>query len=211
MDSRKHFGLLTLVLAAILAFYGRPVDACMCMPAHPQTHFAQADYVVQLRVFRKSETIEPNRTTYKVSIKRTYKATPEARRMLRDGRLSTPRNEAMCGGVRLELGKVYIIAGRLPTLNLCAYYKEYTKMSITERHGFGGGYAKGANCTVHPCFGQQCFRFPTYADGCKWSPQAKCETDYSACMPHRRETPNGVISRCGWRRTQLYRKCLSNP
>jgi len=44
MDSRKHFGLLTLVLAAILAFYGRPVDACMCMPAHPQTHFAQADY-----------------------------------------------------------------------------------------------------------------------------------------------------------------------
>jgi len=29
--------------------------------------------VVQLRVLRKSDTIEPGRTTYKVHIKRTYK------------------------------------------------------------------------------------------------------------------------------------------
>eukprot|EP00099_Drosophila_melanogaster_P028210 NP_731461.1 tissue inhibitor of metalloproteases [Drosophila melanogaster] len=210
MDLRKHLGLLTLLLVAVFAFYGRPADACSCMPSHPQTHFAQADYVVQLRVLRKSDTIEPGRTTYKVHIKRTYKATSEARRMLRDGRLSTPQDDAMCG-INLDLGKVYIVAGRMPTLNICSYYKEYTRMTITERHGFSGGYAKATNCTVTPCFGERCFKGRNYADTCKWSPFGKCETNYSACMPHKVQTVNGVISRCRWRRTQLYRKCMSNP
>ncbi|SPP87718.1 tissue inhibitor of metalloproteinase [Drosophila guanche] len=210
MDIRKYLGLLALVLVAVLALNGRPADACSCMPSHPQTHFCKADYVVQLRVLRKSDTIDPGRTTYKVHIKRTYKATPEARRMLRDGRLATPNSDSMCG-IRLDLGKVYIIAGRMPTLNVCSYYKEYTKMTITERHGFSGGYAKSCNCTVSPCFGQQCLRHREYSDGCKWSPFGKCERDYSACMPHVTHTVNGSISRCRWRRTQLYRKCLSNP
>ncbi|XP_017085455.1 tissue inhibitor of metalloproteinase [Drosophila eugracilis] len=210
MDFRKHLGLLTLLLVAVLAFYGRPVDACSCMPSHPQTHFAQADYVVQLRVIRKSDTIEPGKTTYKVQIKRTYKATPEARRMLRDNRLATPRDDGMCG-VKLTIGKVYIVAGRIPTLNVCSYYKEYIKMTVPERHGFNGAYAKGNTCNITPCFGARCHSFRTHADECKWSPFGKCETDYSACMPHKEQTPNGVISRCRWRRTQLYRKCLSNP
>ncbi|XP_017039930.1 tissue inhibitor of metalloproteinase [Drosophila ficusphila] len=210
MDFRRHLALLTLLLVAVLAFYGRPVDACSCMPAHPQTHFSRADYVVQLRVLRKSETIEPGKTTYKVHIKRTYKATPEARRMLRDGRLATPRDDGMCG-IKLDLGKVYIVAGRMPYLTICSYYKEYTKMTITERHGFSGGYAKGAKCEVTPCFGDRCFKGRSYADECKWSPFAKCERDFSACMPHQVQTANGEVSRCRWRRTQLYRKCRSDP
>lgn len=67
--------------------------------------------------------------------------------MLRDGRLSTPNNDAMCG-IQLDIGKVYIIAGRMPQLNLCSYYKEYTKMTISERHGFSGAYGLACNCTV---------------------------------------------------------------
>ncbi|XP_044314956.1 tissue inhibitor of metalloproteinase [Drosophila rhopaloa] len=210
MDFRKHLGLMTLVLVAVLAFYGRPADACSCERMHPQKHYARADYVVQLRVLRKSDTIEPGKTTYKVHIKRTYKATPEARHMLRDGRLATPRDDGMCG-IKLELGKIYIVAGRLPMLNICSYYKEYTKMTITERHGFSGGYAKGSSCEVIPCYGTSCFRFHPHADECKWSPNGKCETEYSVCVPHTRQTDNGVISRCRWRRTQMYKKCLSYP
>ncbi|EDV49653.1 tissue inhibitor of metalloproteinase [Drosophila erecta] len=209
MDFRKHLGLWMLLLVAILAFYGRPADACSCMPSHPQTHYATADYVVQLRVLRQSETIEPGKITYKVQIKRTYRATPEARRMLRDGRLSTPRDEGMCG-IRLRLGRVYIVAGRIPSLNLCSYYKEYTAMTKTERHGFSGGYAKGANCTVIPCLNEGCHRGPIYDDECKWSRSEKCETEYSACMPRKELTVNGWISRCRWKHTQLYKKCKSN-
>lgn len=67
--------------------------------------------------------------------------------MLRDGRLSTPNAHSMCG-IQLDIGKVYIIAGRMPQLNLCSYYKEYTKMTIAERHGFSGAYGMACNCTV---------------------------------------------------------------
>ncbi|XP_043656808.1 tissue inhibitor of metalloproteinase [Drosophila teissieri] len=210
MDFRKHLGLLTLLLVAILAFYGRPADACSCMRSHPQTHFAQADYVVLLRVIRQSDTIELGKTTYKVQIKRTYKATPEARQMLRDGRLSTPKDDAMCG-VHLRLGRVYIVAGRIPTLNICSYYKEYTKMTKTERHGFMGGYAKATNCTLIPCQGERCLTGRNYADACKWSYANKCQTDYSLCTPHQKRTDHGVISQCRWRETHLYKKCLRNP
>ncbi|XP_020810962.1 tissue inhibitor of metalloproteases [Drosophila serrata] len=210
MDFRKHLGLLMLVLVAVLAFYGRPVDACSCYPAHPQTHFCQADYVVQLRVLRKSDTIEPGKSTYKVQLKRTYKATPEARRMLRDGRLATPLADSMCG-MKLDIGKVYIIAGKMPALNVCHYVKEYIKMTKTERHGFSGGYAKSCSCTVTPCFRDACLKGPNYVDECRWSPRAKCETDFSACMPHKINTKHGIVSRCHWRRTQLYRKCRSDP
>ncbi|EDV41545.1 uncharacterized protein Dana_GF17533 [Drosophila ananassae] len=210
MDVRKHLGLWTLVLVAILALYGRPADACSCMPSHPQTHFCKADYVVQLRVLRKSNTIEPGKTTYKVHIKRTYKATPEARRMLRDGRLATPRDDGICG-ISLDIGRVYIVAGRMPALGVCHYYKEYTKMTITERHGFSGGYAKSCSCEAKPCFQNNCLNRRHYADMCQWSPFGKCETNYSACMPHVVQTVNGSISRCRWRRTQLYRKCMSEP
>ncbi|XP_034114465.1 tissue inhibitor of metalloproteinase [Drosophila sulfurigaster albostrigata] len=210
MEFTRHFGLLALSMLAILALYGRTADACMCMPSHPQTHYCSADYVVQLRVLRKSNTIEPGKTIYKVHIKRTYKATPEARRMLRDGRLSTPNDDAMCG-IQLDTGKVYIIAGRMPQLNVCAYYKEYTKMTISERHGFSGAYGLACTCNISTCFGRQCLRHRETAEGCKWSPFGKCERDYSSCVPHHIHTRNGDIQRCRWRRTQLYKKCLSYP
>ncbi|EDV93097.1 tissue inhibitor of metalloproteinase [Drosophila grimshawi] len=210
MELTKHLSLLALAVFAVLAFYGHTVDACMCMPSHPQTHYCNADYVVQLRVLRKSNTIEPGKTIYKVHIKRTYKATPEARKMLRDGRLATPSTDSMCG-IQLDIGKVYIIAGRMPQLNLCGYYKEYTKMTISERHGFSGAYGLACNCTIKPCFGMQCLKQREYADGCKWSPYGKCERDFSACVPHNIRTRNGDIQRCRWRRTQLYKKCLSYP
>ncbi|XP_068155885.1 tissue inhibitor of metalloproteinase [Drosophila tropicalis] len=206
----KYLSLLALSLLAIVAFYGQPANACSCMPSHPQTHFCTADFVVQLRVRRKSDMIERGKTHYKVQIRRTYKATPEALRMLRDGRLTAPSMESMCG-ISLDIGKVYIIAGRVPMLNICSYYKEYTKMTVTERHGFSGGYGKSCNCTVRPCFGNNCLRNREYVDGCKWSPFGNCERDFSACTPRTINTRHGSISRCRWQRTHAYKKCLSNP
>ncbi|XP_030370217.1 tissue inhibitor of metalloproteinase [Scaptodrosophila lebanonensis] len=210
MEFQKYLSLWALALVTVLAFYGSYVEACMCMPAHPQTHYCNADYVVQVRVLRKSEKMDPGKTIYKVNIKRTYKATPEARKMLRDGRLATPNMDSSCG-VKLQLGKVYIIAGRMPQLNLCSYFKEYAKMTITERHGFNGGYKKTCSCNVWPCFGKSCLDEREADDGCKWSPHGNCERDFSACMPHIRQTPSGNITRCRWRRTRLYKQCLNYP
>ncbi|EDW14016.1 tissue inhibitor of metalloproteinase [Drosophila mojavensis] len=210
MELTKHLSLLALALVAVLAFYGHSTDACVCELAHPQKHYCNADYVVQLRVLRKSETLQKYQTVYKVQIKRIYKATPEARRMLRDGRLSSPSSDSMCA-IKLELGKIYIIAGRMPQLNLCSYYKEYINMTISERRGFSGAYGTACNCTINTCYKQQCPWQRESADSCSWSMHDKCKRDYSSCVLHKRQTPVGEVQYCRWRRTLLYKKCLSYP
>lgn len=147
--------------------------------------------------------------------------------MLRDGRISTPGEDSMCG-VDLQLGRLYIIAGRMPQLNLCNYYKDYTKMTINERHGFSGGYSLGCNCTLNRlnhaprdmslstyiqaqskrCRGMDCLR-PN--DSCAWSFKSKCEVMYSACVSYHIRTHYGNVQHCRWRRTHMYNKCISNP
>ncbi|TMW41230.1 hypothetical protein DOY81_013689, partial [Sarcophaga bullata] len=117
---------------------------------------------------------------------------------------------SMCG-VNLELGKLYVIAGRGAQLNLCNYVKEYQKMSIIERKGFSGIYRKACSCEVKACFRNGCLRNFESADGCKWSPFAKCETEFTVCMPAKYNTPEGTIRQCRWRRTPLYEQCMANP
>lgn len=73
--------------------------------------------------------------------------TPEGQRTLKHGRIMTSAHDSMCG-VNLQLGRLYIIAGRGDQLNLCHYAKEYKKMSIIERTGFTGAYKKGCACEV---------------------------------------------------------------
>ncbi|TMW40607.1 hypothetical protein DOY81_014314 [Sarcophaga bullata] len=194
MSATKHFGFLMLASLAILAFYATPTSACSCMPSHPQTSYCQADYVIVVRVLRKS----------------TRLMTPEGHKVLRHGRLLTASEDSMCG-VNLELGKLYVIAGRGAQLNLCNYVKEYQKMSIIERKGFSGIYRKACSCEVKACFRNGCLRNFESADGCKWSPFAKCETEFTACMPAKYNTPEGTIRQCRWRRTPLYEQCMASP
>ena len=66
---------------------------------------------------------------------------------LKHGRIMTPDNEGMCG-VKLDIGKLYVIAGRAPHFDQCSYVKEYQKMTVVERRGFAGAYRKGCKCEV---------------------------------------------------------------
>lgn len=56
--------------------------------------------------------------------------------------------DSLCGGLNLNVGKLYMIAGNSSTVTLCNYVKEYSQMSIVERRGFSGGYRKGCACQV---------------------------------------------------------------
>ncbi|XP_036224719.1 tissue inhibitor of metalloproteinase [Bactrocera oleae] len=210
MDVGKYLGLLALMLLSLLALYSSPVEACSCMPSHPQTHFCNADYVVIIRVMRKSLRLVQDKIAYKVEVKKSYKMNEAGHKLLKHGRIVTPNSDAMCG-INLDIGKLYVIAGRGPYLNSCSYVKEYQKMSVIERRGFAGAYRKGCKCSVQPCFGQSCLSEHQSATSCKWSPFAKCETDYSACIPSHYRTPEGIISKCHWRRTPAYKKCMSDP
>ncbi|XP_037946755.1 tissue inhibitor of metalloproteinase [Teleopsis dalmanni] len=210
MLNKKCLSILILALLAILVIQSNPADACSCMPSHPQTHFCTADYVVVLRVLRKSHRLVANSVAYKVEIKKSYKMNSAAHKMLKHGRIITPDSDAGCG-INLEVGKLYVIAGRAPYLNLCSYVKEYLKMSVIERRGFSGVYRKGCKCEIKPCFGNQCLQQREGPDFCRWSPFAKCETDFSACMPTSYRTPEGVIAKCHWRRTPAYKECMADP
>lgn len=73
--------------------------------------------------------------------------TREGQRALKHGRIMTAAHDSMCG-VKLVLGKLYVIAGRGTELKLCDYVKEYKNMTIIERTGFTGAYKKGCSCQV---------------------------------------------------------------
>lgn len=67
---------------------------------------------------------------------------------------------------------------------------------------------------ISPCFGNRCLDGPTKPNSCQWSPFAKCETDYSACMPTKNRSPFSIgdpTIKCRWRRTVQYDECRMNP
>ncbi|XP_061399232.1 tissue inhibitor of metalloproteinase-like [Musca vetustissima] len=213
MEITRILTLLGIVIMAIITFYATPADACMCLPSHPQTHYCEADYVALIRVMRKSSKLVAGKIVYKVEVKKSYKMTQEGQRTLKHGRIMTSAHDSMCG-VNLQLGRLYVIAGRGDQLNMCHYAKEYKKMSIIERTGFTGAYKKGCGCQITPCFGNRCLDYDQKSNVCQWSPFAKCETDYSACMPARARSPFSVTEpmlKCRWRRTVQYDECKMNP
>ncbi|XP_013097182.1 tissue inhibitor of metalloproteinase [Stomoxys calcitrans] len=211
MQTTRFSTLLSFILIAVL-FYVSPTEGCSCMPSHPQSHYCGADYVALVRIMRKSEKLVSNKVVYKVQVKKSYKMTEEGQMTLRHGRIISSSADSMCG-VNLELGRLYVIAGRGSQLNLCHYAKEYKKMSIIERTGFTGAYKRGCSCSITPCFGNSCLSKVSRSNNeCKWSPFGKCETDYSACFPS--INPKGMsepVIKCRWRRTVPYDECRMNP
>lgn len=207
MDILRYFGVWIIAFLSLFSLLTEPVNACSCMPSHPQTHYCDADYVIIMRVLRKSHRLVKDHLAYKIEIKKSYKMTEAAETVLKHGRLSTAFSDAMCG-VNLEVGKLYVVAGRGSKLNLCNYIKEYQKMTIIERRGFSGAYRKGCKCKINVSFRGNGLEKP---NTCNWSPFKKCETDFSLCVPVTYRTPEGLISQCHWRRTPPYKACLADP
>ncbi|XP_073817475.1 tissue inhibitor of metalloproteases [Musca autumnalis] len=213
MEIPRFLPLSAVLIMAIMTFYVTPTNACMCMPEHPQQHYCRADYVALVRVMRKSTKLVEGKVVYKVEVKKSYKMTPEGQQTLKHGRIMTSGHDSLCGGFDLQLGRLYVIASRGPQLNMCHYAKEYKKMSIIERTGFTGAYKKGCGCEISFCRGNRC---PATDDNsCSWSPFARCETDYSACMPIRNHrspfTTTDPSIKCRWRRTVAYDECKMSP
>lgn len=203
--TNKVLTLAVLSIFAILTFFSTPVESCMCYPAHPQTQYCNSDFVIIARILRKStRRTRENKDIYKIEIKKAYKLSEKAEAELKHGRLLTPHFDSLCG-VDLNVGKLYVIAGRNLEINLCNYVKEYSSMTLVERRGFAGAYKKGCSCRVDACFRGNC---PLSIGACNWVPFAKCETNYSACVPARGYTSVGKVSKCHWRRTPPYKDCL---
>lgn len=66
---------------------------------------------------------------------------------LGERKLFSSTESSMCG-VELEVGELYVIAGRTEHINHCNYIRPYKYMTIVERRGFAHRYAKGCQCRV---------------------------------------------------------------
>lgn len=77
--------------------------------------------------------------------------TEKARIALKSGRLITALDGAQCGSY-LEVGKVYLITGRVQGLqahiNLCGYEMPWNQVTARQRKGFRLIYSRGCDCKV---------------------------------------------------------------
>ncbi|XP_037925254.1 tissue inhibitor of metalloproteinase [Hermetia illucens] len=205
MTHNKLFGALILGILFVISTHIAPTEGCSCSPKHPQSFYCEADFVIIARILRKSVISKPYQNTYKIDIKKAYKMSEKAKSYLKEGRIMTAKSESMCG-LTLEIGKIYVIAGKNgPTVNLCNYVKAYKDMTTVERRGFAGLYRKGCNaCSVRLCFYQEPYACEDYPDSCVWNPFKRCETKYSFCAPSGR-------GGCHWRYTPAYKECIREP
>lgn len=75
----------------------------------------------------------------------------KAKIALKSGRLLTAASGAMCGA-ELEVGKVYLITGRVLGLqafiSLCDFVKPWNNLTNRQRKGFRLIYSRGCDCSV---------------------------------------------------------------
>lgn len=198
-----------VITAALLVTLGvilqlSSTDACSCMPEHAQTAYCDAEYVIVAQVLRKSKRSYNGNNVYKIAIKKEYKMSPHAQKLLRPGKLITPPESSLCG-VQLEVNQLYAIAAKDVHISLCGFVRKYGDLTIVEKRGLAGIYRKGCPCEIKPCFSESC---NVTIGACNWNLWGdSCESSFGSCIPTRGHLIDGVPAKCHWRRSPLYQKC----
>lgn len=127
MDHKRLLLSIFAAALLILIFSTAETDACSCYPTHPQTSYCNSEYgelshftllmlmfmdrmlilflfslsylstVIVARILRKSNRRINNQIIYKIDIVKTYKASENATRFLKQSRLMTAPNDGLCG------------------------------------------------------------------------------------------------------------------
>uniref|UniRef100_A0A182NL89 NTR domain-containing protein n=1 Tax=Anopheles dirus TaxID=7168 RepID=A0A182NL89_9DIPT len=197
--------LAVLALTALVPFPA--ADACSCLPQHPQTAYCESEYVIVAQVLRKTAS-KNHMDAYKIAIKKEYKMSDEARKLLRNGKLYTASSSSMCG-ITLEPNKLYAIAANSDEVGLCDFVRPYADLSIVEKRGLAGIYRKGCRCKINQCMGYKCNQ---RVASCNWTPFAAkgiCETSYGSCVPAGIVKEDGTPIKCHWRRSPRYGQCVA--
>ncbi|GLV44389.1 Tissue inhibitor of metalloproteases [Carabus blaptoides fortunei] len=192
--SQVSFLLLLIIAGALIE---DQVEACSCMPSHPQDQFCTSDFVIVARI-RKELTTDQHRI-YKAKVKKEFKLSEKAKVALKSGRLLTALSGAMCG-VQLEIGKVYLITGRVsglqPYISLCGLTKPWREVTSRQRKGFRVIYSRGCDCKI------SFYSFyPMSKDKCVWD-NMSCQRDHGICL----RSPKG---QCNWSKSLDLKKCLT--
>ncbi|XP_058468040.1 tissue inhibitor of metalloproteinase isoform X2 [Malaya genurostris] len=162
--------------------------------------------VIVAQVLRKSNRKHNGNIVYKIVIKKEYKISPRAKKLLKHGKLVTPPFDSMCG-LQLEVNQLYAIAAQDTHVGLCNYVRKYSELTIVEKRGLAGIYRKGCSCKIKPCYTGYC---NSSFGVCNWIPSDRCESDYGSCVPMRGHLLDDTPVKCHWRQSPLYQTCKMN-
>ncbi|XP_053660944.1 tissue inhibitor of metalloproteinase [Anopheles marshallii] len=209
MKANRSLLLRLVALLGLLAVLLPTAESCSCLPQHPQTAFCDSDYVIVAQVLRRTASKDrPHMDAYKIAIKKEYKMSEEARKLLRHGKLFTPSQSSLCG-ITLEPNKLYAIAANSEQVGLCDFVRPYSDLSIVEKRGLAGIYRKGCKCKINQCWNQKCNQ---RVGSCNWTPFAPkgiCETSFGSCVPAGVVQEDGTPIKCHWRRSPRFGQCMA--
>ena len=212
--------ILTILFALL-----EDVNACSCFPAHVQTHFCQADYVIVATIknvediynnkFKQTNRIPegpvypyPIRRKFKARVHRTFKKNGNDTSS-KDIIINTAGSDAACG-IQLDLNKKYIIGGYKVEndywINLCGWVQEYKTLNRQQIKGIKFFYMKNCQCQISWCNGDFCNNRGYRGKDkkvCKWEPRWNndCFVRHGVCM----EKSDGS---CSWRKNRKFKTCL---
>lgn len=191
--------MLSIVAIVLLAIFANYVESCSCRSTHPQEHYCNADFVVLARI--KKHRVNNDTIVYKIRIKKEYKMSEKAYVALKSDKIITPKYDSMCG-LQLEIGKLYVISGRVLSLrayvNMCGYAAKWETISRRQRKGLRKMYDYGCTCKIKRCNSQHC---PKNVNTCNW--KSRCHEREGICL---RQANN----HCNWTRNAALSKCLKN-
>ncbi|XP_033646517.1 metalloproteinase inhibitor 3-like [Asterias rubens] len=200
--------LLTVV---ILLCHLQIASSCSCLPQHTQHHFCNSHFVIKVRIKSVKMVVKKGFSTndlqqlplpvltsaersYKVWVREVYKG----HQFIAEGshpELYTSFYESMCGVANLEVGKTYVIMGKISAAKLkftnCNWREPWEKISKNQRRGLRYWYEKNCDsCKIDacgafsPCSQQEKERAAS-GESCLWDPMSgQCQNLHSSCVKH---------------------------
>ncbi|XP_043943418.1 metalloproteinase inhibitor 3 [Protopterus annectens] len=146
------------------------VEACTCVPTHPQDAFCNSDIVIRAKVVGKKLMKDGPFGTMRYTVKqmKMYKGFNKVPHV---HYIYTEAAESLCG-VRLEVNKYqYLITGRVHGAKvytgLCNFIEKWDRLTPSQRKGLNHRYQLGCNCRIKPCYYLPCF--VTSKSECLWT------------------------------------------
>ncbi|XP_072175334.1 metalloproteinase inhibitor 3-like [Diadema setosum] len=209
------------------------VQACTCLPKHPQQHYCDSDYAIRVKIYNQVLKL-PNGQRFNISdpkiselplgelsqsqrewtghVQKVYKGFSKFTRLSSTVKLYSPFFDSMCGVGTLISDEVYVIVGtfgkRGLNFNFCDWHPQWKTVTSKQRRGLRYWYAENCLCQVDTCG----LRHPCGEGTKEDAPTMSCEWDawHSACTNH--HTACVMTSKgCSWHQSKEFAECLKRP
>ncbi|CAH1793848.1 unnamed protein product [Owenia fusiformis] len=184
------FMLLCVVTMGIVTI----VNACSCLPQHPQQHICGANFAIKALV--QSKVTVGMQWVYTVQVQVTFKGSLG----IGSATIYTAFQSAACG-VYLQIGETYLLTGSFSGgqyhISLCGWNPLWSSLTFEQTIFIYNSCNPIYNCLCQVC---SSWNSPCSLKSCEWDPSrsvqyggnayVNCEASYGACVSKR--------GRCSW-------------